>query len=233
MTRNPFVSGALAAALCLTLPAMSAQAASPPPTWDNLVLAPSKRLKAVYLAPDVDFRSYTKLMIDPSEVAFHKDWARSINASSISLSARVDGKDAQQIVAEAQKEFDQTFRQVFAESGYTIVSEPGPDVLRLRPAVLDLYINAPFPMTDSARRVFTVDAGRATFVVEVRDSISGAVVGRAVDQRIAGDNSGAAPRSRMSNRADFDDLFQRWAAACVKGLAELKALSGPVQAAAK
>jgi len=232
MTRNLFVSGALAAALCLALPATTAAAASPPPTWDNLVLTPSKRLKAVYLAPNADFRSYTKVMIDPSEVAFHKDWAKNINANSLGLSSRVDASDAQRIVVEAQKEFDKIFSERFESSGYTIVTAPGADVLRLRPAVLDLYISAPYPVTDVARRVYTVDAGRATFVVEVRDSVSGAVIGRAVDQRIAGDNS-PMPRSRMSNRADFDDLFQRWAAASVKGLAELKALGGPVQAAAK
>jgi hypothetical protein len=230
MMRDLFVRGALAVALCLAVPATTA-AAAPPPTWDNLVLTPSKRLKAVYLAPNADFRAYTKVMIDPSEVAFNKDWARSINSSSVSPSARVDSSDAQRIVTEAQKEFDKTFSEVFAGSGYTIVTSPGPDVLRLRPAVLDLYINAPFPVTDAARRVYTVDAGRATFVIEVRDSVSGAVIGRAVDQQIAGDNS-PLPRSRMSNRADFDHLFQRWAAASVKGLAELKALSGPVQAAA-
>jgi hypothetical protein len=230
MSKTLILSGALAAALCLAVPASTL--AAPPPTWDHLVLVPSKRLKAVYLMPNADFRSYTKVMIDPSEVAFHKDWARRINSGSTSLSARVDSSDAQRIVAEAQKEFDKTFSGIFAQAGYTVVTSPGPDVLRLRPAVLDLYINAPYPVTEAARRVYTVDAGQATFVIEVRDSVSGAVIGRAVDRRVAGENR-PLPRSRMSNRADFDALFERWAATCVKGLAELKALSGSVQAAAK
>src|SRR4051794_19727407 len=57
--------------------------------WDGLVKVKSKRLELVYLAPGADFRGYTKVMIDPTEVAFRKNWQRDQN-NSRTLSYRVD-----------------------------------------------------------------------------------------------------------------------------------------------
>jgi hypothetical protein len=54
--------------------------------------------------------------------------------------------------------------------------------------------------------------------------MTGALLGRAVDQRIVGDNM-TAWRSSVSNRGDFRDQVQRWAEVSVRGMAELKALS--------
>jgi hypothetical protein len=46
-----------------------------PDTWDGLVEVKPKRMDAAYLLPGADFRSYTKVMIDPSEVAFREKLA--------------------------------------------------------------------------------------------------------------------------------------------------------------
>ena len=221
-----FAGAALAAAIwCAAAVPAPAAPASAPTTWDNLVRTPSKKLKAVYLLPQADFRTYTKVMIDPAEVAFQKDWLRRLNDSASSFSARVSPADAQKIANYARTGFDDIFAKAFTEAGYQVVTEPGPDVLRLRPGVLDLYVAAPYPMTEDMQRVYTVDAGEATFLLEARDSTSGAVLGRAVDHRIAGDNTDRMPRSTVSNRGDVSAVFKLWASASVKGLGELKALS--------
>ena len=54
--------------------------------------------------------------------------------------------------------------------------------------------------------------------------MTGAILGRAVDSKIAGDNS-VAWRTSVSNRGDFRVLVEDWAKVSVNGLAELKALS--------
>ena len=54
----------------------------PPTTWDGLVRVPSKKLKFLYLAPDADFRPYTKVMLDPTEVSFDKKWIRNYNENA-------------------------------------------------------------------------------------------------------------------------------------------------------
>lgn len=211
----------------LTLaPASAATAApGPPETWDNLVKAPSKKLQAVYLLPGADFRPYTKVMLDPTEVAFAKNWMRDMNTDMVDpLKGRVRDADAEAIAAEVRKGVPEIFGKVYSSSGYQVVTEPGPDVLRVRPSVANLYIYAPKPKTDDYRRVYGVDAGEATLVLEVRDSLSGAVLGRALDRRtIEGEKS--MPRSTISNRADFGEQFETWAKRSVEGMNELKAVS--------
>ena len=98
------------------------------------------------------------------------------------------------------------------------------DVLRLRTGVANLYASAPDLMTAGRSRTFSEDAGSATVIIEARDSQSGALLGRAVDGRLAGD-TGPYLRNSVTNRSDFERLFEQWAKISINGLAELKAMS--------
>ena len=69
-----------------------------------------------------------------------------------------------------------------------------------------------------------VDAGEATFAIEARDSLTGQLLGRAVDRREAGEGPNYR-RSYSSNLADFEALFDTWARIAARGLTELKAAS--------
>ena len=61
-------------------------------------------------------------------------------------------------------------------------------------------------------------------MVEARDSMTGALLGRAVDSRTVDDFT-MQWRTRASNTADFSRQVETWAKNSVKGLDELKALS--------
>ena len=52
-----------------------------PPPYDELVQVKSRRLDAIYLLPGADFSGYRKIMIDPVQVAFRKDWVQQANRS--------------------------------------------------------------------------------------------------------------------------------------------------------
>jgi Protein of unknown function (DUF3313) len=224
MVRRLAISCIALAALLATPAMVSAKA---PDTWDNLIKVKSKRIKAVYLLPNTDFRVYTKVMLDPTEVAFTKNWQRNVNNSSMRLGRRVSDSDVAAITSLARSSFQSIFANAFGDAGYQVVAAPGPDVMRVITGVLDLYIAAPDPNNASMGHVVTAEAGEATLVVEVRDSLSNAVLGRAVDKQVAGDMAGT--RSRASNRNDFEDLFKTWAKASIRGLNELKAVS-PINA---
>ncbi len=198
--------------------------AKPPTEWDGLVKVPSKRLDLVYLQPGADFRSYTKIMLDPTEVAFQKNWRRDYNSSRRDLSGRVSDSDVQEAVTEGVQKATDIFAAAWEKNGYPVVNAPGPDVLRVRTAILNISIAAPDRQTAGRSHTFSDSAGQASLVVEVRDSLTGAILGRAVDSKIAGDNS-VAWRTSVSNRGDFRVLVEDWAKISVKGLAELKALS--------
>lgn len=213
------------AASLLTLLAGVAVGADPAvDSWDGLVEVKSKRLDVVFLAPGADFRPYTKLMVDPTQTAFHKDWMKSQNDRR-DLSRKVDEEHAREILEAARTNFADVFTEEFSKAGYTVVDQPGADVLRVTPGVLNLYVNAPDVMSGGRSRSYTANAGEATMVLELRDSRSNALLGRVVDNRETHESLGMQMSNSVTNRADFRLMFKSWATACVKGLEALKSVS--------
>jgi hypothetical protein len=206
----------------------AAAASDAPESWDGLIQVKPRRMDAAYLLPGADFRQYTKLMIDPTEVAFQKDWQKRINDYR-RLSDRVDDEQAQKILTAARANFDDVFVEEFTKAGYTIVKEPASDVLRISTAVINLYINAPDTMSAGRTYSFTAEAGEATLVLEVRDSLTNALMGRALDRRETQGGAGAQLTTSVTNQVEFRALFRQWASIAAKGLAELKSHS-PVPA---
>jgi hypothetical protein len=207
--------------------ALAQQAPAPsgiPATTEGLVKVPSKRLGAVYLRPGADFRTYTKIMIDPVQVSFRPGWLKDINSSR--LTGRVSEQDAQQIAAAMRSGFADIFAATFKAKGYEIVNAPAPDVLRLAAEIANVYMTAPDPMGGGAgTRTYTVEAGEATLALAGRDSTTGAVLGIAVDRRTTGGAGHATLATSTSNRFEFEELFRDWSLACVRGLEQLKAQS--------
>lgn len=215
--------GLLACSLAgLMMVADAAGAAAPPTTWDGLVRIPSKRLKLVYIQPGADFSGYTKVLIEQPEVAFEKNWRRDYNNSTRTLSSRVSESEVQEAITQGVKAAREIFAQAWTKGGYTVVDAPGPDVLLVRIGIVNVRVTAPDQMTAGRSYSFAHEAGSATWFVEARDSITRALLGRAVDQRLAGDTP-TSWRTAMSNRADFRQLVQDWASASVRGMSELRA----------
>lgn len=221
MKRHGLFTAAIAG---MTLLAGSAADAKAPATWDGLVQVNSKRLDLVYLQPGADFRGYTKVLIEPTEVAFQKDWQRDYNRDTRSLSGRVSDSDMRRAITEGVKAAHDIFAEAWTKGGYSVVAAPGPDVLRVRTGVVNIWLNAPDTQTAGRSYTFSEEAGRATLFVEARDSLTGALLGRAVDQAIVGDSM-SLWRTSVSNRADFREQVERWADISVRGMAELKSLS--------
>lgn len=213
----------LAAAIGLALSAASALA-DPPDNWDGLSRVQSRQFDAVYLAPDADFRTYTKVMIDPPEAAFRRNWQRDYNRDQRSPGNRITDNDAREALELIQSGFEDIFRDAYTAAGYQVVTTPAPDVLRLRTAVLNIQVTAPDQLRASRSYTFSGETGSATLLVEVRDSMSNALMGRAVDQHLM-DDAIMMRRDRASNRADFRRMFTRWARMSVEGLARLRAAS--------
>jgi hypothetical protein len=216
----------LAGLLSLLAPALHAAPALPPP-YEDLVQVKSKKLDAVYLLPGADFSGYSKIMIDPVQVSFRKDWVKETNRSR-GLSGKIDDDDAQRIAQAARSGFETIFTAAFKAKGFEVVTTPGRDVLRLSPAIANLYINAPQSGGPGISRTYTVEAGGATLALDARDSTTGAILGVAVDREETRGTGYATLTTSVSNRADFENLFKRWADICVKGLELLKTAS-PVQ----
>lgn len=214
----------LAAAMLVAASPLLAQSQATETNWDGLVRVRSDKIELVYLAPEADFRPYTKVMLDPSEMAMEKNWLRDQRRDSISLGGQVSERDVVRALDRGKEQFDKYFAEAYAKAGFTVATEPAADVLRVSAGVFDIDVVAPDVASAARSRTYSEEAGAGTLVIEVRDSVTNALLGRAVERRIAGDN-GPWIRNAATNRNDFDQLFRRWAEASANGLTELKALS--------
>jgi hypothetical protein len=191
---------------------------------DGLVKVQSNRLDQVYLRPGADFRRYTKVILNPTQITFDKNWLMDLNNHPIAVLQGTTVADAERIAEEVRSSLRDVFADAFRGAGYEIVAAPGADVLGLSLRVIDLHINAPKTVTQALpSRVYTSDAGHATLALEVRDSTTGTLLGRFVDRRTAGYRGGARrPSVRItmpaSNQFDFESLFGLWARSCIDEL---------------
>lgn len=211
---------AVALSLAIVSP-WPAAAKEKPASWDGLVEVRSPRMDMVYLMPGADFRPYTRVMLDTPEVAFQKNWLRTVNDSA--AGRRVTEADAGKILESVKADTSDILAQSLAAKGFEVVQAPGPDVLRIRSGIIDLYVNAPDSLSAGMVRTYTTHAGEATLVLEVRDSLTNALMARVVDRRETRQSVGRT--TSASNTADFRALARQWADTSAKGLEALKALS--------
>ncbi|MEO8346054.1 MAG: DUF3313 family protein [Betaproteobacteria bacterium] len=197
-----------------------------PDSPDGLVKVRSRQLDLAWLLPGVDFRPYTKVIVDKTSVAFRQNWMRNYNMNA-GLGNMINQDQANKIMAAAQTNFDEIFRDAIRKAGYEVVTTPGPDVLRVNSGIVDLTVNAPLGMS-TGQVSWIISAGQAVLIVEVRDSTTHALLARVADRR-ATQELGRQIASTSSNLYDFRQLFELWAGICVKGLGELKSVS-PVPA---
>lgn len=216
---------AWAATLMATILA-GAYATEAPQSWDGLQKVKAKRLDAVYLLPGVDFKSYTSVLILPAQVALHEDWLKDINRDRIG-DQRVTSDDVQKMREDVAAVVPQVMAEEFKKAGWNVVTEPAPGVLALAAAIIDIHVSAPDTMSAGRSKTYAVEAGYATLLLEVRDAVTGQVLGRAVDARETRNTGTMQWSNSVTNRADFTNLFREWGRICVKGLATLKETASP------
>lgn len=212
------VSFVAVAAIVMAAPAFSQE---PQGSWDGLVKVKPQRFDTAYLLPGADFRPYRRLLAEPVTVAFRKEWLRQVNVGT-RLPERVTEADAKEIARRARELFAEEFREAFREAGFEFAESPAEDVLRVRAGVIDLYLAAPDVDSSALTRVYTMEPGEATLFVELLDSTSGALLGRAIDERELRDIGRFRIANRVTNEADLRVLFRRWAEISVQGFRELR-----------
>ena len=206
----------------VALAGLASFASGQAPEADGLVKVAPRKMEMAWLRPGADFRPYTKVIVNQTSVAFMPNWLRDYNINA-DLNSKISVAQANQIMAAAQTNFDEIFRDAFRKAGYEVVTAAGPDVLRVNSGILDLDVNAPAGSSGFGT-TWIITAGQAVLIVEVRDSTTNALLGRVADRRETQD-VGRQMASDATNLNDFRLLFNVWAGICTKALAELKAVS--------
>ncbi len=152
----------------------------------------------VFVKPGVDLHPYDKVMLEPVIVRVGLMSPRTPDRETIALAK-------------------QSFREIFeSELGrsevYELVTEPGPDVLRVTPQLVDLVITTPPGPRSPDERLIISSAGEVTLVLELSDSRTHAVLVRAFDRRSLGNETGSAFRDQAgAGLSNARLIFVQWA----------------------
>lgn len=177
-------------------------------TEDGLTRITIKGVDVAYVRKGADFKQYTKIMLDPVQVSFDKDWDPKRMASNVPLPA----EDRERIRTDGAELFMDVFKKELEQGGgYPLASAAAPDVMRLSTALVDVYVTAPDTMSAGRSRTYVMEAGRATLVAEVRDSESGAILGRLYDHRAATNTGSLQWAGSVSNSFEARRMFTGWA----------------------
>jgi hypothetical protein len=196
------------------LPAMAAD--EPPKEWDGLVRVNSKAIDHLYKLPEADFSGYKRVRLDPIEVEFDKNWKP--NASERSPSRRLTNEDIEKIKKALAEEFRKVFTEELTKNGYPVVNEDDDDVLRVSAAIVNLYITAPEKMSAGRSRTYTTSAGHMTLVAELRDSVTGKLMARAVDSVQGRDTGNFMITNSVTNMSSARTALSKWAGVLRGGL---------------
>ena len=212
----------LALAGCASAPATVDTSGEP--TFDGLYPVQNSAADEAWAREGLDLSGYTKIKLESMGVEY-----RPGGESRTTWAARRSNPGPYEITPEGKARFERVIGEVFLEElnrgeQYTIVDEVGPDVLLVRGGLLDVVSFVP-PNAVGRSEVFLRSVGEATLVLELRDSLTNAILARAVDRRAAErPGQDLAWSNPVSNAAEVRRLVRRWAS----GLREaLDSFMGP------
>jgi hypothetical protein len=204
----------ICASLALALPIVANAADELPQTSpEGLELQKDTRARVVYLRPGASLAQYRRVAILDCFVDFAKDWQKDFNRDRTTMGSRVTTKDMERIKTGLAAEFRKVFTEELQDKGgYQVVDTAAPDVLVLRPAIINLAITAPDLQSPDMNRTIIQSAGQMTLYLELYDSVSNTLLARAMDPKA--DRRGLAQSAnRVTNKAAADRILRQWASA--------------------
>ena len=179
------------------------------PGWEGLVAVEESNVAIAKIDPEADFSVFKRVSILEPFVAFRSNWLRDQNRSR---SGNIRASDVERIKLDVARLFVSVFTERLEAAGYEVVNYADEDVLILRPAIIDLDITAPDVSTSARSRTYVAHAGAATLFIELYDSLTGDLLGRAIDRRAARRGGGwAIQANRATNRSDARREIRVWA----------------------
>ncbi len=167
---------------------LSAHAATPSEelSYDGLQRRDSKVFEHLWVRKYFEVRSYDKVIFKPSHIEYRP------------VMKGTAGSEAGFPLTQRQKDslseiMNTAFQAELAKSkSFTLTTEPGPDVLIIRGDLLDVVSFVPPKESGKGDLLSMADIGEATLSMELYDSMSDAIVVRAIE-RVAAKHDPKAP----------------------------------------
>ena len=178
---------------------------------DGLRLEKDTRTRKVFIRPGTDFAKYRRVAILDCPVEFEKGWQQSYNNTRTNFTSRVSDADVQRMKTALSDQFKKVFtREMEKDNGYQVVNTAGPDVLVLRPALVNVNVTAPDIVNSNVKATVVRSAGSMTLYLELWDASTNTILARLIDART--DVQGSLQRaSSVTNTKAADDILSSWA----------------------
>lgn len=212
----------IAIAAGLACPSPLRAQGSPPSVVDGLHLRTNTGSSLVYVKPGATFGKYDKVAILDCLVEFDKNWQSNYNQSQVNPSNFVSSDDMNRIKRELAGDFKQIFTKVLQAGGYQVVTFGAPDVLILRPAIINLRVTAPDLMTPGINATVVSSAGSATLYLELWDSVTNTLLARAMNSQ-ADQQFGGQVADSVTNTQAAAFILKGWADNLLKHLKAARA----------
>ena len=188
-------------------------------TVEGLKLVPNtKNIALVWAEPGANLSQYDRVYLVEPYVAFKKNWKREHNRGTL----RVTTADMERIKKNVAELFMKVFTEELTKGGYSLANERAQDVLIVKPAIIDLDVNAPDTRSPGRVNTFTTSAGSMTLYLELYDSETDDLLAKALDPRADRDSGYMEWQSRATNYTAAKRMMRPWAEALRKGLDEAR-----------
>jgi hypothetical protein len=184
-------------------------------TYDGMVPVRDSGMKEAWVKPDINISSYRQVLLLPAEMQFRA--VRPFAGTGLSGSTRTEFPISPANQKRLVEMVTEVFREELARSRtLTLTTEPGPDVLLVHVSLLDIVSKVP-PEGPGRTEIYLDEVGAATLVLELRDSMSGETLARAVDRRAADSPEGirglgtVARTTSVTAWSDVRRVARRWA----------------------
>jgi hypothetical protein len=223
-TTMPASSGASSAGSAGTVGPGAAQKVLP----NGLHLVSQTSTRLVYVRPGTNFGKYTKVQILPCFVSMKPGWQEDYNQTVSTLGDMVTDADVQTIKNLLAAQFKKVFTTELTQAGYPVVDTTAPDVLLLRPALLDVQVTQPDTASSGFTDATVSSAGSAKLYLELWDPVSKTILARVIDAQADTQSQLGQTSNFVSNREAADAILKKWADNLVKHLEAAKASGGTV-----
>lgn len=197
----------------------------PEVTVDGLELVKQTKSGVVYAKPGASLVAYQRVkLLDPA-VAFKKNWERDQRHSNSITAKRLSPKDIDNIKTALAAEFKIVFTKTLEEAGYQLTDEVAEDVMIVRPAIINLDVNAPEAGSFGRDRVYVDSAGEMTLYLELYDSATSDLIVKAMSRKA--DNAFGSFytwANSSTNKIAAERILSGWAKILVNALDESKSI---------
>lgn len=176
----PIIFFCLAVAL---VPVAVLRAGEPLPktSQDGLELRKQTKQRVVYVKPGATVSQYESVAILDPYIEFSKSWVRDYNSSTRGATRKITDRDLEKARQELSTRFKTIFREELTKGGYQVKDGAGPGVLVLRPALMNIEVNAPDLMSPGRSTTYVQSAGQMTLYLELWDGATSTILARVVD----------------------------------------------------